>query len=179
MRRMVVSVLGSDEDQCTPEAYEMAEEVGKELANHGIITLTGGGKGIMEAAAKGAQEAGGTTIGILWEEEFSAGNDYLDIVIPAGIGFARDMINSYASDAVILVEGGVGTLSESTYAYFQEKPIIALENSGGTAEKYAGKYLDNRELVKIHSAETPNEAVDIVTHMVEFKEKDGLLYKEY
>jgi len=67
-RKLQIAVLGSSKEICTKKAYELAEQVGEEIAKIGAITVTGGGHGVMEAAMKGAKKHGGITLGILpWE----------------------------------------------------------------------------------------------------------------
>ena len=85
--------MGSDGKICSQKAYNLAKEVGRELAKHNCIVLTGGGSGVMEAAARGAKAARGTTIGILPGHTKAEANKYLDIVIVSGMGFARNMMN--------------------------------------------------------------------------------------
>ena len=125
----------------------------------------------MEAAMKGAKKSGGLTVGILFGGKKSEANPYCDIVIPSGIGFARDAINANSADAVVLVEGGVGTLSEATYAYFDGVPIVAMAESGGIAKKYAGKYLDKRRKERIYSAKTPEEAITVIKRKIKYSPK--------
>lgn len=161
-RQLQVLVIGYNGDSCTKKAYDIAYEVGKEIANRGAVLLTGGLGGVMEAASKGARENNGIAIGIIPYEDFSEANKYCNIVICTGMGFARDFITAYSADGVIIVGGGVGTLMEAGAAYMKKKPIVAMVGSGGTADMYAGKYLDERKHVKILSAKTPKEAMDII-----------------
>jgi len=171
-RRVVqIAVLGSDKDVCTSQAYKIAYEVGKEIADEGFVLITGGGGGVMEAASKGAKAASGLTIGILFGSKKESANKYCDVIIPSGIGFARDSINANSADAVILVGGGVGTLSEATYAYFSEIPIIAMVKSGGTARKYANKFLDKRRKERIIPAKSAKEALKIIKEKIKYSEK--------
>ena len=166
-----VAVLGSDMDLCSRKAYKIAEEVGRELGKAGFVVITGGGGGVMEAAAKGTKMSGGLTVGVLFGRHKADANPYCDIIIPTGIGFARDSINSNSADAVILIEGGVGTLSEATYAYFDDIPIIAMVDSGGTAKKYAGKFLDKRRTEQIIPAHTAKQAIQILKDRLKYTDK--------
>ncbi len=170
-KRFQVTVIGSDENICTEKQYRLAEEVGRALARKGCITLTGGGKGVMEAALKGAKEEGGLTVGIIPEKGLEKANKYCDVVIASGIGFARDEINVASSHGLIVVGGGAGTLNEATFAYMFKKPMVALETSGGTASKIAGQYLDVRKTEKVVSAQTPEEAVEKLLSIIVEKNK--------
>ena len=70
----------------------------------------------MEAATKGAKEAGGTTIGVLPGANPDDANKYIDIPIPTGIGYALNIIIVNTSQAVIAIDGKYGTLSEIGFA---------------------------------------------------------------
>jgi len=109
---------------------------------------------------KGAKDAGGLSVGIVPQEDDSLANPYADIVIPTGIGYARDFINIYAADAVIVVGGGAGTLIEVSAAYLKSKPIFALAGSGGVADKFADTFIDDRKNVKVKLVRTPAKVVE-------------------
>jgi len=87
-------------------------------------------------------------------------------VICTGLGWARNQINTLTADGVIVVEGGCGTLAELSYAYAEAKPIVALKGSGGIADEVAEKYLDDRRIVKLHGANTPEEAVELLLRLI-------------
>ncbi len=87
-------------------------------------------------------------------------NPYCDIIIPTGLGFARNFVTAYSADAAIVVGGGAGTFIEACVAYQKGKPIVALTGSGGTADKIADTFLDDRKTIKVVSASTPREAVE-------------------
>ena len=119
-----ISVIGSGD--ASPEAIHLAEEVGRELARQGATVVTGGLFGVMEAASRGAKEAGGTTIGILPGSDPSEANLYVDIPICTGIGYARNVIVVRSGRAVIAVSGAFGTLSEIAHALGDNIPVIGL-----------------------------------------------------
>jgi hypothetical protein len=114
----------------------------------------------MEAASKGAKEAGGFVIGIIPQDEKSAANPYCDAVIATGIGLARDFLTAYSADAVIIVGGGAGTMIEAAAAYQKMIPIIAVKGSGGTADKLVDNYLDDRRIEVIHGEPSAKNAVE-------------------
>jgi uncharacterized protein (TIGR00725 family) len=113
----------------------------------------------MEAACKVASEAGGLAVGIIPSEDPSQANKYCGIVIPSGLGFARNFLVVNSGDAVIIVGGGAGTPTEAAGAYGKGKPLIAVNGTGGVADEWAGKYFDDRKTVKVSGAETPERAV--------------------
>jgi len=126
----------------------------------------------MEAACRGAAEAraagegSGIIVGILPGKSREEANRYCDVVIPTGLGFARNAIVALAGDAVILVGGGSGTLSEAALAWQFGKPVVALEPSGGWAAELAGRALDDRRKDVIVPASSPEEAVAIAVRLI-------------
>ncbi len=159
-RLIQVLVIGSDGDHCPQTTYDAAKEVGAQIAARNAITVTGGLGGVMEAACRGAKEKGGMVVGIIPNEDMSYANPYCDIIIPTGIGFARNFITAYSADVAIVVGGGAGTYIEACVAYQKGKPIVALAGTGGTADKIADTFLDDRKTVKVISASSPKDAVD-------------------
>ena len=119
----------------------------------------------MEAASKGAKLAGGLVVGILPEFDRSGANQYLDVAIPCGVGYAmRNITTVRAADSVIMIRGSSGTLNEVTLAYSHGRPLQVLQGSGGMADKLEDflpipGYLDERKSVKIEFMQTPAEAV--------------------
>lgn len=103
-----------------------AEAVGRELALRGAVLVCGGLGGAMEAACRGASEAGGATVGILPGTERSAANPYVDLAIPTGLGEARNALVVRSADAVVAVGGGYGTLSEIALGLKAGKPVVGL-----------------------------------------------------
>ena len=153
----IISVIGgADSNQKT---LELAERIGEEIAKRGIALLCGGLGGIMEAACKGAKKQDGLTIGILPTDVKEHANQYIDIALPTGLGYARNFLVAKGGDGVIAIDGSAGTLSEIAIAWFSDKPVVALAPTGGWAGELAGKRIDSRRSDVIHSASTPEEAV--------------------
>jgi uncharacterized protein (TIGR00725 family) len=155
-----VLVIGYSAEHCTDQAYGIALRVGEEIALRGAVLVTGGLGGVMEAASKGAKNRGGLVVGIIPHDERGYANRYCDVVIPTGMGHIRDFITAYSADAVVVVGGGVGTAIEARAAYLKAKPIVAIKGSGGTADRIAGTYLDDRRLTRVMSEEDPAKAVE-------------------
>lgn len=162
MDMLQILVIGYNSDAFKDDIYGIAYETGKLIVEYGAVLITGGLGGVMEAASKGAYDAGGITVGIIPYEEKNKANPYCKIVICSGMGHGRNYVNVCSADGVIIVGGGVGTLTEAGFAYMKKKPIIAIKGSGGIADSYGGKYLDDRELIKIEVADTPREAVEFI-----------------
>ena len=137
-----VSVVGSG-----AEHEGNAEEVGRLLAEHGATVVTGGLGEVMAAAARGARDAGGTTIGILPGETRADANPWLDHVVVTGIGHGRNLAVVASGDAVIAVGGRYGTLAEIGFALTLGRPVVVLE---------PGWEVDGAQ-----RAQTPAEAVEL------------------
>ena len=155
-------MIGYNKDRCTEVARNLAYEVGKEIALAGAVLICGGLGGVMEAACKGAKENGGITVGLIPQEDFSYANEFCDIVVCTGLGYARDFIVASSADGIIAVGGGVGTLIELGVGYMTMKTLVSITGSGGIADMYGGKYLDERNRVPIIVAKDPKSAVDLI-----------------
>ena len=105
---------------------EQAEAVGRALAEAGAVVVSGGLGGVMEAACRGAREAGGTTLGLLPGSDRSAANAWVSVAVPTGLGEARNALVVRAADAVIAVAGEYGTLSEIALALKAGKPVVGV-----------------------------------------------------
>jgi len=137
---------------CPKEVENEAYEVGYKIAKQGAWLVCGGLTGVMNAAAKGVKDAGGFSIGILPTDDRTGASPYLDVSIPTGIGFARNLIVILSADAVIAINGESGTLSEIGYALRYNKPVIGLHT--WNLVSYSGKSPD------IIAACNPKQAVD-------------------
>jgi hypothetical protein len=100
--------------------------VGRRLAEAEAVVITGGLGGVMEAASRGACEAGGTTVGLLPGSDRAAANQWVTIAIATGLGELRNGLVVRAADAVIAVGGAYGTLSEVALALKTGLPVIGL-----------------------------------------------------
>lgn len=121
---MLIGVIGGQE--ATEPALSHAFEVGRELASRGHVLVSGGRSGVMREACRGAKEAGGTTVGILPGNDTSDANEFVDIPIITGIGFARNSIVARTADALIAIGGNYGTLSEIAYGFTVGTPVVGL-----------------------------------------------------
>ena len=120
-----VAVVGSG--TATGELYEKAREVGRLIAERGATVVCGGLSGVMEAAARGATEAGGMAIGILPDEDRRRQNEYLAYSVATGAGQARNLAVVCSGDVVIAIGGEYGTLSEIGLARKVGRPVVVLE----------------------------------------------------
>ena len=123
-----------------------AFEVGRELGRRGAVLVCGGLGGVMEAAARGAKQAGGTTVGILPGESRAGASEWLDHTVVTGIGHARNLAVVASGDAVIAVGGEWGTLAEIGFAMKLGRRVVVLQPGW--------------ELEGVETAATPRGAVD-------------------
>lgn len=138
-----IGVIGPG--QCSRETEMTAEAVGREIAQCRAVLICGGLGGVMAAAARGAGEAGGTTVGILPGTLMEDANPHITIPIVTGMGHARNVLIVRSSHVLIAVEGGYGTLSELAIALKVGRPIVGLHTWNVSS--------------KIIEAATPQEAV--------------------
>lgn len=120
----LISVIGAGSP--TPAARDQARQAGRLLAQRGFGVVTGGLGGVMEAACQGAFEAGGLTVGILPGSRRGQANPYCQVVIPSGMGQARNVMVVMAGEGALAISGGPGTLSEIGHALKMRKPVVGL-----------------------------------------------------
>ena len=136
-----------------PEEERDAETIGRALATGGAVVVCGGLGGVMAAACRGAHEAGGVTLGLLPGSERSAGNPWLSVAVPTGMGELRNGLVVRAADVVVAVGGGFGTLSEIALALKLGRPVVGL----GTWDIAA-------PVARVHDAEAAaRAALEVVT----------------
>lgn len=116
------------------ELWALAEEVGRLLAEAGSVLVCGGMGGVMEAASKGASEAGGTVIGISPSEDPEHANAYCTHVVATGIGRARNLAVVASGEVVIAIGGAWGTLSEIGFARNLGRTVVALRSWSATGQ---------------------------------------------
>jgi uncharacterized protein (TIGR00725 family) len=123
-RRKYAAVIGPG--ACDRDTETRAYEVGAGLAKAGLTVVTGGELGAMEAASRGASDAGGLSVGLLPGVDRSRANEYADITLVTGIGHARNLAVVASADVVVAVGGGWGTLSEIGLAGVIGRPVVLL-----------------------------------------------------
>ena len=123
-RPLKIGVIGSGRSH--PKWDEWASTVGREIAKAGAILVCGGLSGVMAAAAQAARQAGGLTIGILPGTHAEEADPGISIPIPTGLEEGRNLLVVQASDALIAIGGGAGTLSEIGFALKLHKPLVLL-----------------------------------------------------
>ena len=126
MRKKIVSVIGGR--SCTEEVEQLANKLGQKLAKVVDILACGGLSGTMKAVCSGFKAGGGLTIGIIPGYEKSEANPFVDIVIPTGLGLARNVLVAASADVVVALPGEAGTLSEIAYCLQLGITVISLQS---------------------------------------------------
>ena len=143
MKGRLIGVIGTGSS--SPSIDELAAEVGREIARNNAVLICGGLGGVMTAAARGAKEVGGYTIGVLPGPNISAANPYIDFPIATNMGQARNAMIVQTAEVLIAIAGGYGTLSEIALALKIGKGVVAL--------------LPQFSILGVHRVETPRDAV--------------------
>lgn len=130
-RPVRIGVIGSA--QATELAARLARTIGTALAHAEAVLVCGGRGGVMAAAAAGASEEGGIVIGLLPGEDAAGASSGVTIPIPTGLGDARNTLVVRASEVLIAVSGGWGTLNEAALAMKLGRPLIGVHDSLGDA----------------------------------------------
>lgn len=166
---------------CAVDAHLKAEELGRLIARHNMILVTGATTGMPYWAAKGAKEAGGIVIGfspaaskIAHVKSYRLPLDYHDIIVYTGFDYAgRDLFLTRAADAVITVCGRTGSLHEFTVAFEDKKPQGVLLGTGGIADMVQDL------LKKVHKEDgnvaydsDPAKLLDKVVALIKAQEKE-------
>jgi uncharacterized protein (TIGR00725 family) len=123
-RKPTIGVIGGAE--ASEETLKVAYEVGSYIAGNDAILVCGGLGGVMEAASRGAAENDGIVVGIIPGMEKSASNPHVHIVVPSGMGQARNALVVNSSDVLIAFPGKFGTLSEIGLALNSGKTVVYL-----------------------------------------------------
>jgi uncharacterized protein (TIGR00730 family) len=175
---IAVSVFGSARSKPGTPEYELADEIASALVKAGYAIITGGGPGIMEAANKGAAEAGGVSVGLGIELPLESGlNDYVNVGVEFRYFFVRKTVFIKYSQAFVVLPGGFGTMDELFEALtlvatgkITKFPIVLVGSTYWSglldwlkATMLADGKIGADELALLHIADTPAEVVKIIT----------------
>ncbi|MFA5430426.1 MAG: TIGR00725 family protein [Candidatus Omnitrophota bacterium] len=126
MRKRIVGVIGGH--FCSGETNELAERLGSALSETADTMVCGGLGGVMESACRGFRKEGKLTIGIIPGYNKEDANHFVDVVIPTGMGLARNLLVVKSADVVVALPGRSGTLSEIAYCLQFDIPVISLNS---------------------------------------------------
>jgi uncharacterized protein (TIGR00725 family) len=177
-----ICVSGSAEtEHCPPGTVEKAMEIGRLIAGHGMVLVTGATTGIPYWAAKGAKEAGGIVIGlspavsrIAHVKSYRLPTDYHDLIIYTGFDYSgRNLLLTRAADAVVTIYGRIGTLNEFTIAFEDKKPQGVLTGTGGESDELEHiLQIAHRGTGKVVFDPTPKTLIDKVVTMIKAEDKE-------
>ena len=154
MSKKIVSIIGGH--RCNKEVEQVAQHLGKKLSKVVDVLVCGGLSGVMKAVSMSFKAEGGLTIGIIPSYDKKDANEFMDIVIPTGLGLARNVLVVKSADVVVALPGEAGTLSEIAYCLQFGIPVISL------------KSWDMPGVIK---AGTADEAVEIVKKLLNKEKK--------
>ena len=143
VRRPQVCVLGSAEPGS--KAYDLAGDAGELLARAGITVVSGCGSPATRVAAQRAQAAGGIVVSVVTDADMPPPDWPATIVIPCGMGDARNLIMALAGDACIVIGGRAGTISEVCLAWLHHRPLLPLTGCGGWSDGLLENPPDERQ----------------------------------
>lgn len=142
-RRPQIGILGSAEPGSA--AYQLAAEAGALVARLGITVISGCGSPATRIAAQEAVDAGGLVASIITTDEMPASDWPATVVIPCGMGDARNLLMALAGDACIVIGGRAGTISEVCLAWLHRRPLLPLVGCGGWSDSLPSHPPDERQ----------------------------------
>ncbi len=142
-RRPQICILGSAEPGS--KAYELAGDAGELLARLGLTVVSGCGSPATRVAAQRAVAAGGVVLSIVTEAEMPAADWPATVVIPCGMGDARNLLMALAGDACLVIGGRAGTISEVCLAWLHRRPLLPLVGCGGWSDGLEKNPPDERQ----------------------------------
>lgn len=142
-RRPQICILGSADPGS--EAYRLAGHAGALLARLGITVVSGCGSPATRTAAEQAVNAGGLVVSIIPADEMPSPDWPATVVIPCGMGDARNLLMALAGDACIVIGGRAGTISEVCLAWLHRRPLLPLVGCGGWSDSLPSTPPDERQ----------------------------------
>jgi uncharacterized protein (TIGR00725 family) len=148
-RRPQIAVLGSAEPGSA--AYDLAGEAGARLAQLGLTVVSGCGSPATRHAAERALAANGEVVSIVPDDELAKPDWPCTVLIPSGMGAARNLLMALAGDACIVIGGRAGTKSEVHLAWLHRRPLLPLTGTGGWSDTLEAEPPDERASAPILS----------------------------
>jgi uncharacterized protein (TIGR00725 family) len=173
-RKLQIGVMGSAADlKYNDEIQKLAEETGYWIAQNGATLMFGAEKdydSLSTAACRGAKKGGGLTVGVTYGKGLNDvyEKENADVIIASAQerGGGRETVLVTSCDGIVSISGGSGTLTEMAIAYQANRPIVALQGTGGWSDKLAGQYIDARNRILVEAAKNPKEAVDLIINRI-------------
>jgi hypothetical protein len=180
--RPAVSVFGSARVREGDPVYDEARDLGRRIAEAGFAVVTGGGPGVMEAANRGARDAGGVSVGFNIElPHEQSSNPYLDISVTFRHFYARKTMFVKAAEGFVILPGGFGTLDEFFEALTLIQtgkvlhfPVVLFDSEywGPLMEWIRGRLLAEKmispdDLDLLHITDDPEDAIETIVECYE------------
>lgn len=173
--KKIIAVIGNANISDNSEKQTLSLALGEKIIDNGFLLATGGLGGVMEFASKGARQSEKYTdpsvIGVLPSYDATDANNYVDIVIPSGMGLARNLLLVSMADAVVAIGGGAGTLSEISLAWSLKKLVIATDVDGWSKE-ICNRALDNRRKDVIFCAKNADDVIKLLNEKLPLCEQE-------
>lgn len=164
MTHMQIGIFGGTSTQ-HEDVLALARETGREIAKRQATLLCGNVQGVLGAALEGAKEQGGTTV-VIAPTDKKENHDFVDIYVASSQNwFSRGPALANSLDGIVVIGGGVGTLTELSYAWWQEIPLVVLK-TGELTDRYIGMTFDKRKSHVVEGADTPKDAVEKLFSMI-------------
>ena len=160
IRRPQICVLGSAEPGSS--AYDLAGDAGQLLARLGITVVSGCGSPATRIAAQRAEASGGLVVSVITDADMPPPDWPATVVIPCGMGDARNLIMALAGDACIVIGGRAGTISEVCLAWLHHRPLLPLTGCGGWSDGLLQNPPDERQ----NSPILPWSSVEALEHQL-------------
>jgi uncharacterized protein (TIGR00725 family) len=161
MARTLVGVMGPGE-AARPADCRNAFEVGRAIAMNSWVLVTGGRSvGVMDAANRGAREAGGLTVGVLPSSEPDDVSTFVDIPIVTGLGQARNNVNVLSCELIFVCGMGAGTASEICLALKARRHVVLVE-----PDVESTRFFESLDSVRTHVAADPIQAIQIARELL-------------
>lgn len=172
--KKLIAVCGSGglTEEIPDNVLSIAHDIGFYIAKNNAVVVTGGRKGVMKAACKGAKKANGVTLGLLPNGKSEA-NEYVDIALGTDLSFHRNFLIARVSDCLIAVGGGWGTLSEISAAMIIKKPIVLIETSFGFVDSLIKADMINQKQGNISLTDDAEQAVTMACALIDKSNQAG------
>ncbi|RAK57768.1 Rossmann fold nucleotide-binding protein [Phenylobacterium deserti] len=142
-----ISVLGSADPGTS--AFEQAALAGEKLAQLGYTVVSGCGSPATRVAAERALAAGGRVVSVVPHDQIDVADWPCSVLIPCGMGDARNLIMALSADACLVIGGRAGTISEVCLAWLHRRPLLPLISHGGWSDGLQDNPPDDRDLAPI------------------------------
>jgi uncharacterized protein (TIGR00725 family) len=163
-----ICILGSADPGS--KAYELAALAGELIAELGFTLVSGCGSPATRVAAERAYNRGGNVISIIPSDDITTPDWPCNVLIPCGMGDARNLMMALAGDACLVIGGRAGTISEVCLAWLHKRPLLPLIGCGGWSDRLKENPPDERQNSPIHPWDSTEVLKEQFIHLGFLKE---------